>query len=177
MKFKSLDGVPDSIITPVPDTFCVSIIVEFRMARDTRWQEGYWQVAGVVAGDRPGKNSAGGVQLHTATEGQQYLWSGLHVNLFRDDAESYYYNLVSDTPRVFIVCSQVAGEPPQPVIATLSYGEATSYMETDELVESVDMPPELYRWAEHFVLEHYVPVKRKKRKRDNWKEADNGPHR
>jgi len=164
----------DSITTPVPDSFDLSVIVEFRTTPDNRWQEGYWQVTGVVAGDRPGNGSDKGRQLHAATKGQQYLWTGLHVNLFRDDAESYYYNLVSDNPRVFIICSQVAGEPPRPLIATLSYGEATSYMETDELVESVDMPPELYRWAEHFVLEHYIPVKRKKRKRDDWKDADNG---
>jgi hypothetical protein len=147
------------------------------MTPENRWQEGYWQVTGVVAGERSGNDADSGRQLHAATQGQQYLWTGLNVKLFRDDAESYYYNLVSDTPRVFIICSQVAGEPPQPVIATLSYGEATSYMETDELVESVDMPPELYRWAEQFVLEHYVPVKRKKRKRDNWKEAGDGPRR
>jgi hypothetical protein len=46
-------------------------------------------------------------------------------------------------------------------------------METEELVESVDMPAELYRWAERFVLEHYVPKKRKKRKRDDWKARGN----
>ena len=80
----------------------------------------------------------------------------------------------SDRPSVFVICSQEAGEPPRPIIATLSYGEATSYMETDELVESVAMPAEIYRWAERFVLEHYVPEKRRKRKRDNWKAAGRG---
>jgi len=47
-------------------------------------------------------------------------------------------------------------------------------METDEMVESVKMPPELYRWAERFVLQHFVPEKRGKRKRDNWKETGDG---
>ena len=175
MIFERLYGMPDSIATPVPDSFAVSVIVEFRMTPGNRWQEGYWQVTGIVAGDRSGRDSAGGRQLHAATQGQQYLWTGLHVKLFKDDAESYYCNLVSDTPRVFIICRQEAGAPPQPSIATLSYGEASSYMETDALVESVDMPPELYRWAEQYVLEHYVPEKRKKRKRDNWKAADHEP--
>jgi len=165
----------DSITTPVPDSFDVSVIFEFRMTPDNRWQEGYWRVAGVIAGDRPGGDNPGAQQLHAATQGQQYLWTGLQVSLFRDDAESYYCNLVSDTPRVFVICSQQAGEPPQPSFVTLSYGEATSCMETDALVESVDMPPELYRWAERFVLQHYVPVKQKKRKRDNWKAADHEP--
>ena len=45
-------------------------------------------------------------------------------------------------------------------------------MEADEVVESVAMPAELYRWVEQYVLENYLPEKRKKRKRDNWKEAE-----
>ena len=47
-----------------------------------------------------------------------------------------------------------------------------SFAETDEVVESVAMPAELYRWVEQYVLENYLPEKRKKRKRDNWKEVD-----
>ena len=165
----------DSFALPVPETFSVSVIVEYRKARDNRWEDGHWQVSGVVAGSEAVDAGVGARQLHASTEGQQYLWSGLRVQLHRDDAASYYFNLISDNPRVFIICSQEAGQAPRPFIATLSYGEATSYMETDDVVESVDMPAELYRWAERFVLEHYVPEKRKKRKRENWKAAGNEP--
>ena len=164
----------DSLSTPVPDSFSVSVLVEYRKARHSRWEDGHWQVAGVVAGSDADSRDGGVRQLHAATEGQQHLCSGLRIRLHRDDAESYYFNLVSDRPSLFVICSQEAGEPPRPFIATLSYGEATSYMETEELVESVDMPAELYRWAERFVLEHYVPEKRKKRKRDDWKAGGNG---
>jgi hypothetical protein len=170
--------MPDSITTPGPGQFYLSVMVEYRKTPANRWQEGRWQVTAAVAGDLPGSDDAGGRQLHAATRGQQYLWTGLPVKLFRDDAENYYYNLVSENPRIFIVCSQSAGGPLQPVLATLSYGEAASHMETEDArVESVAMPPELYRWAERFVLEHFVPTKRKKRKRDDWKEAGHGPHR
>jgi hypothetical protein len=164
----------DSFATGVPDSFAVSVLVEYRETQDNRWEEGRWQVAGVVAGSAQGEGDGQARPLHAAGEGRQYLCSGLRLQLHRDDAESYYFNLVSDRPSVFVICSQEAGEPPRPIIATLSYGEATSYMETDELVESVAMPAELYRWAERFVLEHYVPEKRRKRKRDNWKDAGRG---
>ena len=167
----------DSFALPVPETFSVSVIVEYRKARDNRWEDGHWQVSGVVAGSEAVDAGVGARQLHASTKGQQYLWSGLRVQLHRDDAASYYFNLVSDNPRVFIICSQEAGQAPKPFIATLSYAEATSYMETDAMVESVDMPAELYHWMERFVLEHYVPEKRKKRKRENWKAADNEPAR
>jgi hypothetical protein len=177
--------VPESLATPVPDEFFVSVLVEFRKAADNRWEEGRWHVADVVAGEleRAGAGSGHGSghvqnrQLHAATKGRQFLHTGLRMRLYKDDAESYYYNLVSDNPAVFVICNQEAGEPLQPFIVTLSYGEATSYMETDEIVETVAMPPELYRWAERFVLEHYVPEKRKKRKRDNWKEDGRGPRK
>ena len=175
--------MPDSLTTPVPDEFSVSVLVEYRETPDNRWEEGRWQVAGVIAGSqekvRPGTTRETGPdrQLHAATSGQQFLHTGLCMRLYKDDAESYYFNLISDNPGVFVICHQEAGGPLQPFIATLSYGEATSYMETDEIVESVPMPPELYRWAERFVLEHYVPEKRKKRKRDNWKEEDRGPRK
>jgi len=54
----------------------------------------------------------------------------LHSELFRDDAENYYYNLVSDNPGAFIICKQEEDRPPWTVIATLNYGEASSYLET-----------------------------------------------
>jgi hypothetical protein len=168
--------MPDSLTTPVPDSFSVSVLVEFREIKDNRWEEGRWQVAGVVAGRQDG-DARQDRKLHAAAKGQQFLHTGLRMRLYKDDAESYYYNLISDKPSVFVICNQEAGKPLQPFIATLSYGEATSYMETDETVESVAMPPELYRWAERFVLEHYVPVKRKKRKRDNWKDDDREPRK
>ena len=167
--------MPHSNTGPLPECFDIAVILEFRATPDNRWQKGCWRVAGVVAGNRQGAGSPGAQQLHAATEGQQYLWTGLQVSLFRDEAESYYCNLVSDSPRVFIISSLQAGEPPRPSIATLSYDEAASYMETDALVESVDMPPELYRWTEQFVLQHYIPVKRKKRRRDNWKVTGHEP--
>ena len=153
--------------------FPVSIIVGFQSTCDNRWKNGYWKVTGLVAG---GSAEGAGVHrqsLHAASEGTQYLWTGLSVELHKDDAESYYFNIISDTPRVFVICNQQENaEPLKPFIATLSYDEAASYMEADEVVESVAMPAELYRWVERYVLENYLPEKKKKRKRDNWKEVN-----
>ena len=169
--------MPDSRTTTVPDSFAVTVLVEFRELQNNRWEQGRWHVAGLVAGGGDVRDADRARELHTAAKGRKLLYTGLRVCLYKDDAESYYFNLVSDSPRVFVICSQEAGSPLRPIIATLSYGEATSYMETDDTVESVAMPPELYRWAERFVLEHYVPEKRRKRKRENWKEEARGPRR
>ncbi len=39
---------------------------------------------------------------------------------------------------------------------------------------SVEIPPELYRWAEAFILTHYEAIKKKKRKLNNWKQPMQG---
>ena len=162
--------------TTVPRQYPVAVLVEYQVIHDNRWIDGRWDVTGVVAGKQ---RADAGVQcqlIHSADEMQQYLWTGLCVELHPDDAESYYCNLVSDSPGVFVVCSGEQEQPLQPASVTLSYGEAASYMETDQRVERVAMPAELYRWLERYVLENYVPEKKKKRKRDDWKEVDRGRH-
>jgi hypothetical protein len=150
------------------------VLVEYQVVRDNRWIDGRWAVTGVVAGEQLADNGLHSKLVHSSEAGQQYLWSGLSVELHPDDAESYYCNLMSDHPGVFVICSEAQDEPLQPAIVTLSYGEAASYMETDQRVERVEMPAELYRWLEQYVLANYVPEKKKKRKRDDWKRSDRG---
>ena len=59
---------------------------------------------------------------------------------------------------------------PIPYLASLSFDEVHAYLEGDEQIYSVAIPPELYKWAEAYVLTHYVAVKKTKRKLKNWSE-------
>jgi hypothetical protein len=52
----------------------------------------------------------------------------------------------------------------------MSFDEAHAYVEGDDEIYDVDIPPELYVWVEAYVLINYVAEKRKKRKRVDWKE-------
>lgn len=168
--------MPDSFATVVPDKYPVAVLVEYQVVDDNRWIDGRWVVAGVVAGEQLADNTLHSKLVHSSETRQQYLWTGLSVELHPDDAESYYCNLMSDHPGVFVVCNEERDEALRPAIVTLSYGEATSYMETDQRVDRVEMPAALYRSLEQYVLANYVPEKRKKRKRDEWKEVDRGRH-
>jgi tungstate transport system ATP-binding protein len=58
----------------------------------------------------------------------------------------------------------------KPILATLSFDEATGYEEGDLLVADAPIPPELYQWLEGFVIAHNVPEKHHKRKQENWKD-------
>lgn len=151
------------------ETFPLSILMCYRQSQQQRWSVGQWIVGGVVTGQH-------GTEPHPvhADAPNEVLWPGFKVQLFIDAAESYYCNLMADKPSVFVLCRHdEADDQLTPCLATVSYDEATSYMEVDEHVFSVPMPPEMYRWLEAFVLKHYVPEEKKKRKRVDWSETNN----
>jgi hypothetical protein len=145
----------------IPDQFAVSVIVSVPADGG-----GSPAVVGVVAGDRGGGESL----IRSDSGGRQLLYPGFRLRLHKDETESYYMNLTGDHPSIFVVCSEDEDERLQPSLVTLSYDEVSSYMEVEDAVFSVPMPPELYRWIEAFVLQNYVPERRKKRKLDRWKE-------
>ncbi len=160
--------------------FPVSVLMGYQKIENNAWISGRWEVNGLVVGDFSQMDTSNNTRdklskqvTKADADSPQCLWSGLMVELYKDDAESYYHNLMSDNPRAFIICKtdEENTNEPQPFLVTLSYDEAASYMEVDEMVFSVDMPAELYRWLEQFVLENYVPEKKKKRRRENWKET------
>jgi hypothetical protein len=109
-------------------------------------------------------------------KGDLFAWSGFQVTLYKDACERYWHALIGDKPLVYVVCRDDAdddevptpGVSISPVIVTIDYDEASACAETDYLVLSSAIPPELYRYMESFVLQHYKPEKFKKRKRRNW---------
>ena len=104
------------------------------------------------------------------------MFSGLQLNLYVDECESYYHNLMSPQPGCFIVASEPENpnEMPVPYLVSLSFDEVHAYLEGDEPVYAVEIPPELYKWTEVFILEHYVAIKRRKRKLTDWKQQSSG---
>ena len=106
------------------------------------------------------------------------MWSGLKLSLYKDAGESYWYNLMSETPYLYVICNIDEGDDGDesliPVLVTADQQEATGHMEIDDRVYSVPMPEQVHQWVERFVLENYVPQQKKKRKRQQWaKESEN----
>ncbi len=153
-------------------SFPVSVIMQKKIS-DNAWVDEIWEAIGVTVGNQgdiePGAEKTPKVifQQQGIT---QYLTSGFHLELFVDECESYYYNLISPVPRCFIVADLNENDVPVPFLVSLSFDAAHSYLEGDETVYAVDLPPELYRWSETFILKHYAPEKKIKRKRTDWKE-------
>ena len=160
----------------VADRLPVSVVTAYRTSRQTVWESGEWDVIGVVGAPVGADTPEGRTLIREEPREKQYIYSGYHVELFKDAAPGYYHNLMGDSPKAFVVCQQEEGEALEPFLVTVSWDEAAAHMEMDEAVYSVPLPPELYRFVEHFVLEHYVPEKRKKRKRKDWQKQEPPAH-
>ena len=109
------------------------------------------------------------------------MWKGLKLRLFADSSEGYWYNLLSDVPYAFVLCeydSEDEQQVPVPITVTVNQDEAGGHLESDNLVVSSPLPAEIRDAVEKFVVDNYVPEKRRKRKRRNWFEEANkrGPN-
>ncbi len=151
------------------DTFPVSVITSWQPVEGMRWVTERWRAVGVVAG--AGDASPSRSLIHSSDSERQYLWNGFTLHLYRDDTESYYSNLRGAKPSVFVICRQDDGPEITPFLVTVSYDEAASYMEVDDQVFSVPIPPDIYVWMEQYVVKNHVPEQRKKRKRKRWHTA------
>lgn len=162
-----------------PARLPLAVLVRFVATPDNPWQEGSWSVEGVVVSeaDLPGATEAVGEArlIHEASGTRIYLSGGFELKLYPDEAESYYQNLMAENPSAFVLCDRLDDGSIRPRQVTLSYAEGTSFTEVEEEVFRVALPPELHRWLEQYVLRHYVPQQKKKRKRDDWKKPDGAP--
>lgn len=163
---------PESPAPQPPTTFPVSVIVSREPVQVSQWVSERWEVRGVVAGEGIAQAHAQKTTLRVGEAGEQTLWTGFELELFKDEAESYYLNLMGEKPSVFVICRVEEADDDEeelvPFLATLSYDEAASYMDADDAVYSVPIPPEVYLWVERYVVENYVPGENKKRKRTKW---------
>ena len=85
--------------------FPVSVIVERREIKRGLWSFPSWEATGVVAGERSRAGSTK-TPIHSDDQRQQYLWSGLTLEFFRDETESYWHNLQGSQPSLFVICRE-----------------------------------------------------------------------
>jgi hypothetical protein len=158
--------------TPTVDTgaqhFPVAVILE-RQRSASQWRDYAWQATGITVGRHA---EAEKPRLIRETEDSAlFIVGGLDLTLYADECESYYFNLVSDTPRAYIVAHlQDTDSAPQPFRISMSFDEAHAYLEGEDEIFAVDVPAEIYRWTEAFVIANYFPEKKRKRKLRDWGE-------
>ncbi len=127
-----------------------------------------WRAVSVVAGDHLVGKGSGQTPIHEDGSQAQFLWSGLSLDLYRDLAEDYWYNLTGESPSLFVICHETPDGELTPFRVTADPDSASGCLESDDQVFAVPIPPEIYQHLEQFIVAHYVPREKKKRKRKNW---------
>ena len=149
--------------------FPVSVVMERSQVHQGRWTLPKWEVIGVVAGEEITTQGVERTLIRSENDREQYLWTGLALELFKDGAEAYWFNLSGETPALYVACScEDETDDIVPILVTADSAEAGMHEEGDDVVFSVPMPPEVHQWLERYVVENYVPQEKKKRKRKNW---------
>ncbi len=148
------------------ESACIAVLVE-RRPLQSRWASSECVAAAVlpdVAGAVPGES--------------QWLFPGFTLTLYRDEAEGYFLN--ESNPQAFVwvkmaeqsspaatVAADVPDTPDKPefapVEATLSYHEASRWMDGGERVDAVLLPDDLRPWLAAYVAQHYRPEPKKRR--------------
>lgn len=156
-------------------TVPVAVVLEKRLISGAFWTHASWYLESILAGQHlaVGSDSSQGVKTADTENGELFLWSGFKITLFRDACERYWHALIGDQPKVYVVCREDEADGSfEPMIVTLDYDEALAHSETDGKVLSAEIPKELYKVMEEFVLENYRPAEFKKRKRKKWLDGE-----
>ena len=155
----------------LPQSLAVSVIMESRPST-SRWIDEAWSVVGVTVGLCDDDVDRRAAQTLIEQDGvRQLMYSGFNLTLYEDECESYYHNIKAPSPDCYVIARNNSDDVPIPYLVSLSFDEANAYLECEDTVFTTTLAPELYRWLEQFVLVNYVPEKRVKRKRKNWKNA------
>jgi len=128
------------------------------------WGEDNWSLLGIL----PGVSKESLEQAES--QGTVHFLLDLKLQLHLLHCDSYYHNLLSGKPQIYVVSQQDSSKIPVPLLITIDYDEAAAYMETGEQVFNADLPEALCKWLEGFVLTHYQPEEPKKRRRKQWHE-------
>lgn len=124
------------------------------------------RVMGVVVGERFASQEPRCLRMRSGPEGDIHMWLGFSLRLRKPQVDDYALNINSPNPVAFVIACTDAESGLRPVQVTVSLDEAqnldgTELRDIDESVHRVAMPPEVFRWVEHFVLDHHVPRQRK----------------
>ncbi len=146
----------------------VSVVLQRKLSSDSLWGLPQWSAYSILC-DKQSGVAADKMVIHDDGIHVRYLWTGMSVHLYKDGNEGYWYNLLADIPYLFVVCDGNSNDMEiEPVFVTANQDEATGDMEAERIVLEIPMPNEMCNIVEHYVVTHYVPEVKKKRKRKDW---------
>jgi hypothetical protein len=167
---------PNPASNPAPNPLApypLAVIME-RVKVEHRWVNERWEAKGVVQDASP--PGSGERVIVKDDRSMQVLFPGFVLRLHRDEAEGYIYNILSPQPKIFIMW-RMDGELARPESLTVSYHEGARWMDAEETVSGVALPPDLMPWIAAFAEAYYEPETPKKKRYASSKDKGVASHR
>ncbi|GIX25568.1 MAG: hypothetical protein KatS3mg122_2799 [Caldimonas sp.] len=141
----------------------VAVVMERERAPNV-WEDWRFRVVEVVP-QQPGFGQAARLLVDDG-RWARWLHPGFVVELFRDEAEGYHLNLSSGQPMWFVMWRLHADDASQacPAAVSLSYNEAGRWLDAQERVDGMPLPPEVAAWLQAYTDEHYRPEPKKRQR-------------
>lgn len=145
-----------------PENSVMLAVIMERKALTSKWADHRWEAVGVLpdAGGEP----AAPRKIFEDGGRTQWLFAGLELRLYGDEADNYLLNVGAPEPRVFVMWRLAEDDEnalARPEAVTVSYGEAARMMDSAEQVDGVPLPADLLGWIEDFARRHYRPPEKK----------------
>lgn len=146
----------------------VAVVVE-REASPNRWEDWRFRIVEVMA-DEPAFGREPRL-LRDDGKTARWLHPGFSVALYRDECEGYYLNLTSGSPVWFVMWRISETDPPlaTPEIVSVSYNEAGRWLDAQERVDNLPLPPDVAAWLQAYTDEHYRPEVKQRRRPASFK--------
>lgn len=136
------------------------------------WSMPSWEALGVVSAGPGEARDRSCTLVHEADGEQHFLYSGFELKLYRDLAETYWWNLTAERPSLFVLCLKDEGEELLPNMVTADHELAQGAVEKNGAAFAVPIPPEIHEVLERVVMEHYRPEPPRKRKQHRWEKEE-----
>ena len=151
----------------------LAVIME-RARIEHRWASERWAAIGVVPDAAP--EGSGERVILSDEKNTRILFPGFVLRLHPDEAEGYLYNVTSPQPKIFVMW-RMREEIARPERLTVSYHEGARWMDTEESVDGVALPPDLVSWIAEFAAAHYRPEEKKKKRYASSRDKGVASHR
>jgi Protein of unknown function (DUF3305) len=142
----------------------VGVVVERRKAKSA-WADVLWRPVAVLAGTPVAKPWT---PLGGDDEATLFYAGEAVIELHRTETANYRDNLASGSPSLWVSMGPTTSEPPYEVLAvTADPAEGEAFTDAgSNLVEAVQMPPDVACIVDRFVATHHVERPFVKRQRD-----------
>lgn len=147
----------------------IAVIMQRRVLQH-RWADESWAAIAVMAdnGKLPKVQA-----LSLDEQRQSWLVTGLSLELFMDDNESYHENWAAPSPKVFIAWRMEDGKA-MPQRASVSYVDGTRMFDSGESADGVLMPPDIHAWLGDYLRQHYTPPEPGRERRNGKRAGSQG---